>query len=306
MKEGLPIRLELSDNFYEADTRNGYLITAEMKKIWAVELDLLHELDRVCRKNDITYYVDSGTLLGAIRHKGFIPWDDDADVIITRKEYERLCAVAQREFKSPYFFQTEYSDPGTLRGHAQLRNSLTTAILRSEKELGCRFNQGIFLDVFVIDYLPDDPDERAELKNKAAALMEQARRENVRVRANSPYDSAVMKLYHGLTHLASRMKKSTDNPYFVQFEELLRAQLPSMEMTKMSLYINNATRPIRSEWLGRAVYVPFEEMMVPVPEQYERLLETYYFKNWKVPLMADNAHGGVIFDAEKPYTEYLK
>ena len=92
-----------------------------MQAVWAVQMDLLKELIRVCEKYNITYYGDSGTLLGAIRHKGYIPWDDDIDVVMTRSEYNRLLEVAEKEFTHPYFFQTRETDYGYERPFARLQ-----------------------------------------------------------------------------------------------------------------------------------------------------------------------------------------
>mgnify|MGYP001218621471 CR=1 FL=1 len=90
-------------------------------------------MERICKANGLKYFADSGTLIGAIRHEGYIPWDDDIDIMMFREEYDKLCKVAPKELKYPYFFQTEYTDKGSLRGHAQIRNCKTTGILMSEK-----------------------------------------------------------------------------------------------------------------------------------------------------------------------------
>ena len=100
------INLKISNTFFDEEIRDGYKVSREMKKIWAVELDLLNELNRVCNKHNIRCMAWAGTMLGAIRHKGFIPWDDDIDIMLFRDDYEKLCEIAPSEFTYPYFFQT--------------------------------------------------------------------------------------------------------------------------------------------------------------------------------------------------------
>ena len=125
------MKLQIEDSFYQEEERCGYLVSAHMKKVWAVELDLLYQLDQVCKKYGIKYYASGGTILGAERHKGMIPWDDDIDLMMLRDQYDILCSHAD-EFKEPYFLQTFDTDEGYFRGHAQLRNSNTTGVLLSE------------------------------------------------------------------------------------------------------------------------------------------------------------------------------
>ena len=145
------LNIVLPDGFLNEEVRCGYTVTKQMKEVWAVELDMLEKLLSVCKKHDIKIFASGGTMLGAVRHQGFIPWDDDIDMMMFRDDYEKLCKVAQEEFEYPYFFQTEYTDVGSLRGHAQLRNSATTGILAGERNQKYSFNQGIFLDIFPLD-----------------------------------------------------------------------------------------------------------------------------------------------------------
>ena len=164
------LKLKIPENFIAEEIRCGYKVTQQMKEIWAVELDLLSEFDRVCTKYNIKYFACGGTLLGAIRHHGFIPWDDDIDLAMARKDYEKLCEVAPKEFVHPYFFQTEYTDPGSLRGHAQLRNSITTGILKEEYPLRKKINQGIFIDIFPLDGVPEDHTKYTALEQQVVEL----------------------------------------------------------------------------------------------------------------------------------------
>ena len=104
-------QLEIADSFYQEEERCGYVVSAHMKKVWAVELDLLYQLQQVCEKYGIQYYASGGTILGAERHKGFIPWDDDIDIMMLRDQYDLLCTHAD-EFEDPYFFQICETDKG--------------------------------------------------------------------------------------------------------------------------------------------------------------------------------------------------
>ena len=160
------LNLKFPEHFFEPEVRDGYEVSCEMKYIWAVELDLLNQLLTVCQKYNIKLYAAGGTMLGAVRHKGMIPWDDDIDMMMFRSDYDRLCEIASEEFKEPYFFQTNETDPGSYRGHAQLRNSKTTGILKHELDQKREINQGIFIDIFPLDNVPDDENEWVNPKSR--------------------------------------------------------------------------------------------------------------------------------------------
>ena len=141
--------IELPKGFLDQESRDGFLVPSKLKRIWAVELDLLCKFDSVCRKYGIKYHVAYGTMLGAVRHKGFIPWDDDLDVWLLRDDFEKLQTVAKEEFKDPYFLQTALSDRKFFTMNPRLRNSRTTAIIRGQESPD--FNNGIFIDIYILD-----------------------------------------------------------------------------------------------------------------------------------------------------------
>ena len=108
---------DLRDDFYEEETLSGYPVSKKIKRIWAVQLDLLNEFITICEKNGLQYFVWAGTLLGAVRHNGFIPWDDDLDVAMPRKDYDRFLEIAPQVIKEPYQLQTNRNDAGVFRGN---------------------------------------------------------------------------------------------------------------------------------------------------------------------------------------------
>ncbi len=127
----------------------------QIKRIQAIELEMLIEFDRICRKYQISYSIDGGTLLGAIRHGGFIPWDDDADVIMNRSSYQRFIEVVDQELDSErFYFQDLNRTPGYRWGYGKMRRKHTCFVRENQEHMP--YEQGVFMDVFVCDNVPDN------------------------------------------------------------------------------------------------------------------------------------------------------
>lgn len=89
--------MNIPDGFLEGEIRNSFYVETMMKKTWAAQLKVLSVVDEICKKNNIQYFADWGTLLGAVRHKGYIPWDDDMDITMKRDDYTKFCNIVMRE-----------------------------------------------------------------------------------------------------------------------------------------------------------------------------------------------------------------
>lgn len=298
------LKIQLPKSFLDDEIRCKHLVTSEIKKVWAVELDLLAELDRVCKKHNLQYYADGGTLLGAARHKGFIPWDDDVDIAMMRKDYEKLCSIAPSEFSHPYFFQTEYSDFGSLRGHAQLRNSQTTAIL-GNKENVRQYNQGIFIDIFPLDAIPDNKFQKRYQK----MMLNLYKRLYLLCAYSTIY-------YNGNSQLRNmKIKTFIHNHFYEQSKALIDVFYKKYERI-CSKYNNKQTKYLclfcfgyeilrreRSKY-AQVVELDFENRKLPAPYQYVDVLALQY-GDWKKYVIGKSFHGNVFFDTEHSYLEYL-
>lgn len=140
----------LGEDFFKEEVRCDYLVSSEMKRIWAVLMDMYLSFAEVCENYGLKYFVLGGTMLGAARHNGFIPWDDDLDVGMMRSDYEKFLKVAGNEFKHPLFLQTPYTDKDYYVSWAKIRNSESTGLSRVTAHR--KFNQGLYLDIFPLDY----------------------------------------------------------------------------------------------------------------------------------------------------------
>ncbi len=145
--------MRLSKNFFLEEAICDYRVYRGTKDVWAVNLDLLEVFQKLCEKHGLRFFMGFGTLLGAVRHQGFIPWDDDVDLLMPRQDFEQLKKFAA-EISPPYFLQTEDNDSEFWhRGMMKFRNSSTTCIER--RNLKVDFNQGIALEILPLDSVPD-------------------------------------------------------------------------------------------------------------------------------------------------------
>lgn len=294
------------ESFFEEEDRLGFHIDRKRKEIWAVELDMLYELDRVCKKLDVKYFLDGGTLLGAARDGRFIPWDDDIDVAMLREDYDRFVRKAPKEFKHPLFLQTGYTEPGYLRGHCQLRNSNTSAI--RPVEIGkFFFNQGIFLDVFVLDELFDD---RIDAQYEERELYRKKRRDLLRRYNNNFHGSVPRQLFQRLRYLLYNKLFGRPKAYYAGLEAIFRSYRKSEFVDYLTLNTGREqVHHLRREWYKDVKILEFEGVSFPAPIGYLDYLNAYYGEDWRTPKMLPSVHaakGQVIFDVDRPYIELRK
>ncbi len=114
-----------------------------------IQLEILLEVDRICKKHHIPYQLFAGTLLGAVRHKGFIPWDDDLDICMLRKDYERFIEVCKQELETKFFLQTCYTEKDWYSQFAKVRRNNSSFVQYIYLELDIHY--GIFIDIFPLD-----------------------------------------------------------------------------------------------------------------------------------------------------------
>ena len=305
------LKIKLPNGFLDEEIRCNHLVTKKMKEIWAVELDLLAEFQRVCDKHGIKYFASGGTLLGTVRHKGFIPWDDDLDIEMFREDYQKLCKIGPKEFKYPYVFQNEYTESGSGIGSSKLRNCQTTARYKLEKGKYFRgYNKGIFIDIFPLDCIIDD----AVLQKKKMK----------KVKLYSKLFTNATDIYYDRISLYN--KYGLYKTPFIKFKILLRPILyypskwfrrflyrkyeeacsigNSIGSKQVAIYkfYNKRTIHDRNDYLNTSEE-DFEFLKLPIPSNYVNWLNKA-FGNWHEYVKGTSYHGenDLIFDTDSSFT----
>lgn len=285
--------------FYREEVRCGYAVTEKTKKVWAVQLAMLDEVERICRKYGLSYFADSGTLIGTVRDRGYIPWDDDIDLVMLREDYDRFMSVAPRELADGLVLQTVYTEKNYLRGHAQIRDSRTTGFNEEDRKAG--YNCGIFIDLFPLDGMPD---------GRLAARWWAFR---VKTAWTVLYNWYRFDYYEQKTAVGALIHRAGDLLHipmrraYRRYEKLCsRYKGKATKRVCDTVFIRQLEKNTwERAWFDRAVYMPFENRMIPVPEGYDGRLKAEYGDYMK-PAQAPTMHGGLVLEPEIPYEEYFR
>lgn len=135
-----------------------------MNQVQKHQLKMALEVDRICKKYNINYFIEGGTLLGAIRHKGFIPWDDDLDIDMLRKDYDKFIQVAQKELGEKYFLQTLDTEKNYGLPFAKIRENNTLYLEKMAQNV--KIHHGIYIDIFPLDHLSNTPSKNKRIVKK--------------------------------------------------------------------------------------------------------------------------------------------
>lgn len=282
----------------EAETICDFYVDEKRKKVWQTELNILEKIIEICDKNNLKYSLAGGSLLGVIRHKGYIPWDDDIDIVMLRQDYNRFLDIAKKEFEEPYFVQYNETEKGYFYGHAQIRNSNTTAIIKGDA-INKTFNHGIFVDIFPLDNVPNDEKSKKKFlkeitfKKRIIEIKTNPKSHNI---IKSIIKQLLVKILYRKISLESEIAKF--NKFVQKYNNELANEIGAI-----------AFRPdefkYERKWMEEFEERDFEYLKVKISKYYDELLKRQYGDYMKIPENKNGTlHGKVFFDTEKSYLTY--
>ncbi len=284
------------------EVRCGFMIPTAVKQAWAGSLAVLKEVDRICEKYGINYYAEWGTLLGAVRHAGFVPWDDDLDIGMLRSDYNKFREVADKELPSGFMIQ----DYASLDDYRQfiVRVTASERINFSEEHL-LEFNNFPYIasiDIFVSDYLYRDEDKERERDREVLKLI--ALSDGIRD-GEIVKDTAQRELYdigrkYGVRFPEFKKKREVAVLlYRLAEEQMGRVRREDADETgQIFPWILKGGKGVDRGIFEEFVRLPFEDTTIPVPAQYAKMTGRKYGDFMKVSKIW-GGHGYPFFEAQK-------
>lgn len=263
--------------FFRGEFRCDFFISALMKRVWAAQLGVLGEIDRICKKYDISYFADSGTLLGAVRHHGFIPWDDDVDIAMKRTDYEKFITACKKELDEKYQIIVPFSSEDWVQPFVRIIND---AGLQKGGSLEWCYNCNIIsgVDIFPLDYLSRNEVEAnfqiyfTELLYRMSRhLMKQTGWENA---TEEEFEETLSSIEKACSVHLDRSKDLYKQ--LVSLYEGICQLYTEEEADKLAIFSFTPSCIYPKSAYEKVVLLDFEHLKIPCPRDYDIVLSQCY------------------------------
>lgn len=282
--------INFPDSYFQKEVREGFEVASMMKRAWAGQLEVLQVIREICDRHDIQWFADYGTLLGAVRHKGFIPWDDDLDIGMMRDQLNKFIRYAKDEMPEGYKLLCMDLEPQYDSLIVRVVNStiVSTDEERMKRYHGCPYVLGI--DIFPLDYLSRDPQERElhlQLVDIILSAVDTVTSPDITPEEVEAYIAQVEELIGAKIDRTKALKPAL----LSMVEKLCSIFGPedADEVTGIWRLIWQKDFIFKKEWFTDLVELPFEVVSVPAPREYDEVLSLKFGKNYMTPVRT-NSH----------------
>ena len=303
--------MKFDKSFFEAEVRDGFYVTSEMKQVWAAQLEVLNDVDKACRENGIQYFAEWGTLLGAVRHHGFIPWDDDMDICMKRPDYNRFLEIAEKIMPSNYkiYNLKSHNNDGNMVSRIINTDQISYDAEKLKKYHGVPYVIG--LDIFPLDYISDNKEDD-ELQSNVIVMISSIM--NV---IKSIQDNNVQLDEENLTQINMQLSQvenicgvtiNREDDIVQQLNILIDRMCgiyrenEAEYITIMLLWVGDKNYRFPKKYYDKAIRIPFENTTIPVPYAYDSILKKKYGDYMKLVHTWDS-HDYPFFESQKKIIE---
>ena len=273
--------MQQSNEFYEDEVIEGFYVPSMVKKAWGAQLDVLSEVDAICVRHDIPYFAEWGSLLGTIRHSGYIPWDDDFDISMKRKDYERFLKYAEDELPEGFKVMNFKNHPGHLFFVARIVGKPRICFEEDHLRRFRGFPYIAGIDLFVLDNVCKDR-KREELKSKVAEFVITAADEIAENRVDEETAKSYLQQIRNYTgvEIDGRLEGEQLRVFLYEIAERLFAMIPDEEsdalVQMMPCGMYGKKRYLPGTYYEKTVRLPYMQTEISVPAAYDEILKFKY------------------------------
>ncbi len=297
--------MKIPEQFYEPEVRDGFYVPSEMKRYWASMLTVFEEVDRVCRKYGLKYYADYGTLIGAVRHGGFIPWDDDFDISMIREDYSTFLKVAPKELPEGYEVLSIYNNykSDTFLGRVCNNNLISTEAEFLKANHNCPYATGV--DIFPIDHFEYDEKTNEFQKTMipvADQLAECIDREVTDINKLSPDIQKRIRQFCSVCGFKLEKGKHIKQQMMI-FSDRIGAMFDKSApyLAHMYFWERADAQVFPREYYENTVRIPFEYTSLQVPIAYDSILAECYGPGYMTPIRSGGVHDYPLYKIQREY-----
>lgn len=277
---------EISMDFFRDEVRNGFFIPTAVKQAWAAQLQVLDAIDTICRKHGITYFADWGTILGTVRHGGYVPWDDDMDICMKREDYTRFKEAAKTELPKDFRIHDYEHQEDHWLFLSRVANSVHINFEPEHMKQFHNFPYIAGIDIFVLDYLYKDEQQEKQRCEEVKHIIAVADSIIAGEIAQPVKEANLIQLeqkYH------KTFNRKLDNRHMgielYRLAEEQMARVPEEQSDRMAQIFPwglLGNRGQDKKYYEKFVRLPFEDTTMPVPADYHRILSGKYHDYFKI------------------------
>ncbi len=289
--------MEISDSYFEDEVREGFFVPSLMKRAWAAQIEILEAIRTICEKHNIRYFAEWGTLLGTVRHGGFIPWDDDLDICMLREDYDRFRAIADEELPEECWFMDYRWDDDFDHLIGRIINSKVLILEGEQLEKYHGFPYVAGIDIFWMDDLPIDKEEEEDYHRQIDFLIRFIYAMRLHKSGGVTLDEENLEQYICRTEemfgvLIDR-KKPVKQQLYAILEKVAAPKYKnsnSNEITNLPVWRESRNYRLPKRCYSESIMLPFEMVEVPVPAGYDELLGRKYGAGWMKSVRSGGSH----------------
>ena len=295
--------MTIPSDYYEAEVRDGFYVPSEMKRCWAATIGVLEEIDKICKKHNLQYFADYGTLLGAVRHGGFIPWDDDFDISMKRDDYMAFLKVAQDELPENYVLLSVHNNYKYDNFLARVVNSGFISLEEVFLEKNHNFPFAVGIDIFPLDYFDYNNKENETIKELLDLSQKLISLIDPEIRSINEIDGTIKESVIRFCEMCSmplEEGKPVRQQLFIINDRI--CSLCGSDAPYLASYYfwgKNGSQICRKEYYDNTITLSFEYILLPAPIGYDAKLTDCYGPGYMRPIKGGGMHDYPVYGKQR-------